>query len=323
MKNNKIPIVFAFDDNYALPASIAIQSLVDCAQSGTQYDIFVLHSGLKQSVMRKIEKIHPINWIRVDASMLKDAPMGWSGIETYFRLLVADLIPQYDKIIWSDVDVLFRGDLTDIYNMSIDDADWAGIIAERADEKNGIHPHYPENTHDFIYMPGFMIINARQWRDENRIKTFFDIINKFGARLKFFDLDVLNLGAGKIAPVPFEYCVLERIYDNDDIKNAPEYPWLARAHSHAVLVHAKENPMIIHYAGGWPKIWMRKYNDIPKYYWEYIKKSPFYNNEFYFPGIKTRLNIIAIRILKRICPVKKWRQQLKQKRTKYEQRQKI
>ena len=54
--HNKIPIVFAFDDNYALPAGIAIQSLIDAAKPDTQYDIFVLHSGLKSSVMRKIEK---------------------------------------------------------------------------------------------------------------------------------------------------------------------------------------------------------------------------------------------------------------------------
>ena len=93
--------------------------------------------------------------------------------------------------------------------------------------------------------------------------------------------------------------------DNDDIKNAPEYPWLARAHSHAMLAHAKENPMIIHYAGGWPKIWMRKYDDIPKYYWEYIKNSPFYNREFYFPGIKTKMKIIGAKFLIKICPVKK------------------
>ena len=33
----KIPIVFAFDDNYALPASIAIKSLIDSKDVNTDY----------------------------------------------------------------------------------------------------------------------------------------------------------------------------------------------------------------------------------------------------------------------------------------------
>ena len=36
MSNKKIPVVFAFDDNYALPASVAIQSLIDSKAPTTE-----------------------------------------------------------------------------------------------------------------------------------------------------------------------------------------------------------------------------------------------------------------------------------------------
>lgn len=313
MSNKKIPVVFAFDDNYALPASVAIQSLIDSKAPTTEYDVIVLHGGLKKSTMRKIEQICPIRWILVDRSCLDDAPTGWSGIETYYRLLVADLIPDYDKIIWSDVDVLFCADLTDIYNAPMGNADWSGIAAERADEKHGIHPHFPENTKPFIYMPGFMVINAKKWRKENMREHFFDIIKTFGTRLKFFDLDILNLAAKKINDVPFEYCVLENIYDADDIKTAPEYPWLSRVHSYKRLVQAKQNPKIIHYAGGWPKIWWRTPNKIKQNYWAYLVRSPFYNREYYFPGWRTKLKRIMFWPIIKLCPVKSWRKKLKNK----------
>lgn len=313
MQNKKIPIVFAFDDNYALPASIAIKSLIDSKNPDTQYDVFVMHSGLQKSTMRKMEKICPINWLHVDASLLRDAPTteNWT-LAIYYRLLIADMIPRYDKIIWSDVDVLFRGDLTAAYEASMNGADWAGVAAERADETNGIHAHFSENTKPYIHMSGFMVIDAKKWRAENKLKDFFEVIKKFGPRLKFFDLDILNLAAGKIAPLPFEYCVLENIYDADDIREAPEYPWLARVHSHSKLMHAKENPIIIHYAGKWPKIWLRKYEEIPKYYWHEMKKSAFCDTESYKPGWRTAAQRALLWIPIKICPVKPWRHKMRQ-----------
>lgn len=311
MPNNKIPIVFAFDDNYALPASIAIQSLIDAKHPDTEYDVFVMHGGLKKSTMRKMEKICPIKWIYVDKTVLGSVPVGWSGLETYYRLLVAKLIPNYDKIVWSDVDVLFRGDLSKIYNAPLNDADWAGVAAECRDEKNGIHNHFAENTNDFIYMPGFMIINAKKWRGENKLDEFFKTISKFASRLKFFDLDILNLACKNIKPVPFEYCVLENIYDSDDITQAPEYPWLSRVHSHDKLMRAKQNPLIIHYAGKWPKIWNMPTAQIPQYYMDYIKSSPFYVSEHYYPTWRTSIRRAWLWILIKLCPVKSWRQKMK------------
>ena len=53
----KIPVVFAFDDNYALPASIAIQSLLDSKRPSTDYEIIVFHGGLSPKTIQKMEKI--------------------------------------------------------------------------------------------------------------------------------------------------------------------------------------------------------------------------------------------------------------------------
>lgn len=311
MTNKKIPIVFAFDDNYALPASIAIRSLFDAKNPDTDYDVFVLHGCLSKSTINKMQKICPINWIHVDEQMLKNAPRVWSGLATYYRLVIADLIPQYDKIIWSDVDVLFRGDLSEIYHSDLGNADWAGIAAERSDDAAGIHNHFPENKNDFIYMPGFMIVNAKKWRKENKTQQFFATIQKFGNRLTMADLDVLNLSCDKIASVPFEYCVLQNIYDMPDISTAPEYPWLSRVHSYDKLIQAKTNPVIIHYAGTWPKIWNMPASQIPQYYMDYIKSSPFYISEHYYPTWRTSIHRAWLWLLIKICPVKSWRKKMK------------
>ena len=38
---------------------------------------------------------------------------------TYYRLLIPELIPEYDKVIYADVDIIFRMDLSELYETEI------------------------------------------------------------------------------------------------------------------------------------------------------------------------------------------------------------
>lgn len=314
----KIPIVFSFDDNYVLPASIAIQSLIDSKRAGTEYDIFVLYKNLKSQTMRKFEKIANINWLKVGRKYFKKAPHCKEYPEVvYYRLLIHELIPQYDKIIWSDVDVLFKKDLSDIYETDLENNYWGGVAAEVNNQitapccKNIVgeekaicmsgHTRFEENTNEYIFMSGFMLINSKKMRQDNMTMTFFDTIRKFRKRLVMFDLEVLNLACKNVKQVPFDYCVLENIFDEDDAKNAPEYPFLKHIYSDKELLKAKKTPAIIHYTGKNIRIWNRRYKKIPLYYRIYIINSPFYNKEKYFP-IEERVKRAYLFIRKMFIP---------------------
>ena len=48
------------------------------------------------------------------------------------------------------------------------------------------------------------------------------------------------------------------------------------------------------------KIWNKKTKDIPKYYFEYIKNSPFYKKEYYFPTLKMVVKKLTYKILAKI-----------------------
>ncbi len=273
----KIPVVFAFDDNYALPAGVAISSLLEYRDKNTFYDIFIFNSGLKPQTIAKIENLKNIytgfelRWVHIPEDYFKDAPTGWSGIATYYRLIIQDFVKDYDKVIWSDVDVVFKRDMSDIYKTDIKDYYWMGIIAERSAAPKQIHEHFPENKNEFIFMPGFMLVNLQKMRKERMTEKFLQIIKDFGPRIKTYDLDVLNLGCDKIGAVPFTYCVLEGLYY--DGKKSPEYKWLSLVYSDDELFAAVKNPAIIHYAGRVVKIWNRIFPD--KNYIYFIKKAGF------------------------------------------------
>ena len=320
---SKIPIDFAFDIKYALPASIAIQSLLDSKDKNTEYDIFVLHSGLKTYIKNKFSKITNIKWIEVPRGSFNGFPESdnWNEL-VYYRLLIPELIPEYDKIIYSDIDVFFQKDLSDVYNTNIDNYYWGGVIAERNIPETSCHKYFPENKNEYIYMSGFMLINSRKWIKDKIEEQLFSNANIFKDRLRFFDLDLLNITCNKILELPFEYCMLENIYE--DVTGAKEFPWLNKVYSLDSLTKAKNDPAIIHYAGKNPKIWLRNRSLIPSYYWEYIESSPFYDKDFYYPPkFKSLLITILCRIAEICCPIKHCRKKLREKRKTIEYHQKI
>ncbi len=311
----KVPIVFSFDDNFALPASIAIKSLVDCAAPGTEYEIHILYDkDLPDETRARIDAICKVNWVLVDDEQFADVPIrrNWNR-NTYYRLIVPRLFKQYDKIIWSDVDVLFRGDLSEVMGLQMDALDWAGVAAEVNDDDMVCHVRRPENPNRFIYWPGFMVYNVRRWMERDMTNRCFEVIEKYGERLTFCDLDVLNLVSRDIGRVPLKYCVLESIADLPKAEDAAEYGWLSRVYAPSEIASVRESPVIVHYAGINPKVWNRRREDIPDYYWEYIKGSPFFKRDFYFPSAATNLKSALLFAAYKICPVHSAREALKRK----------
>ena len=123
---NIIPIVFAFDNNLILPACVSISSLLMSAKQDTFYDIFILHSGaelLEQEAINKLCLFYSnfkITYVLVTNEFEDAYEVRGITKATYYRLLIPQLITQYDKIIYSDVDVIFRSDLSDVYKLDIE-----------------------------------------------------------------------------------------------------------------------------------------------------------------------------------------------------------
>lgn len=63
---NRLPIAFAFDNRYAIPAAVAFFSLLNRAKSDIYYEINVLHSDIipdNQSLLENVVHRFPGNTI--------------------------------------------------------------------------------------------------------------------------------------------------------------------------------------------------------------------------------------------------------------------
>ncbi|MDE5003048.1 glycosyltransferase, partial [Francisella tularensis] len=76
-----------------------------------------------------------------------------------------------------------------------------------------------------------MVMNTKLMRENNFLSRSFDTMHEINTRLKFRDLDVLNLTCRKINSLPFKYVTLQSLYYLNTIQEAPEYIFLKEIYS--------------------------------------------------------------------------------------------
>lgn len=276
---NKIPIVFTFDSRIVLGAAVSIKSLIDSADESTSYQIHIFHSDLSSANQKSFYEIifsgrHEMFFHLIDKKLFSGVPKStgsWTEI-VYYRLISAEILTQYDKVIYSDVDVFFKGDMAEVFATDISEYDFAAVRAERNSERNICHRYFPENTNEYIYWSGFLLLNCKKMREEKFFDKCMDIAKTFAERLKFFDLDTINLASRKILALPLSYVTLEGIYAFDRPEDCRDYGYIKSVYTRDEMLWAKNSPHIIHYAGELGKPWQRP--SMPAYYGECVKTIP-------------------------------------------------
>ena len=284
-----IPIAFTFDSNLVMPACVCISSLLENAKEDTFYDIFILHPSGQPMDDTELGKM---------TSFYKNCrmtfrPVGHEfdnafeirGITTpaYYRLLIPELIPEYGKIIYSDVDVIFRSDLASIYGDTDMDGYYIGGVKALAQTVPAYRNYYEHELHlspDSIIYSGNLLINSHAIRKDRITQKFKSLADR---RFMFQDMDILNIVCkGKIKYLGPEFCLTTFI--NQMAVNSPEV--LDTIWDKAQIRKALKEG-IVHYNGMKP--W-KGYCINFDIWWECYRKSPFFNEKRYFDFFYRKIN---------------------------------
>ena len=263
MKTKEIPIFFSTDDNYIPYLDVAISSLIANASKEYNYRIIVLNTGLKDENVAKVKSNERPNFVIdfIDISkQIENIKAHFKNvyhfsIVTYYRLFIASLFPEYDKIIYLDCDLVVLGDIAKLYNTSLGENIFAAApeqyvrntaeFRSYAKEALGVDP-------DGYVNAGVLVINLKEFRKSKIEEKFVELITKYDFDLLDPDQAYLNyLCQGKIY-------MLENGWNKEPM-NLP--------------LEGEKN--IVHYAL-YKKPW--QYNDVMdgEHFWEYAKASPFY-----------------------------------------------
>ena len=278
---NTIPIVFTFDNNLLLPAAVCISSLLKSADKDTFYDIYILHSekcDFTNSILSRYPLIFPnckITYRVVEGEFLTAFEIRGITTTAYYRLLIPEIIPEYDKVIYSDVDVIFREDMSKYYNVDLAGYYMAGVdnasalrpgVQKYVKEKLGIDHKYGH------FYSGNLVINSSLILKDNIIPRFRELAKK---NFHQQDMDIINIACyGRIKPLSPAFC-LTNFLTEIIVTRKDEF---LNYFSEEELEHAI-NKGIVHYNGPKPwKEWCVNF-DI---WWEAYRNSPVYDEQFYF-----------------------------------------
>jgi lipopolysaccharide biosynthesis glycosyltransferase len=249
---NTFPIFFTFDEGYVTPAAVTFESLLSSARPGVFFELYVLHEEISADSQRRLVALVErhgngrLTFISV-AGVLESAGIVFddrsfclgpeNAMFTKATLLrcLPTLVPefnQYDRILYSDVDICVVDDISDIFSTELDGLYLAGcqipaFLAEQAS-------HFPPEFRERYVAGGIWLMNLSQLRKDGMGEKILALMRNPPFRLIWNDQDVMNLAcAGKVGFLSYRYCsipfwrsVLEKVdyidlrYPNDELREA-------------------------------------------------------------------------------------------------------
>ncbi|MBO5778421.1 MAG: glycosyltransferase family 8 protein [Clostridia bacterium] len=259
----EIPIFFSTDDAYIPYLDVAIASLIDNASKDYRYRIIVLNTGVSSESISLIKKNEQdgftIDFIDISRN-LETIQSHFKNVYhfsvvTYYRLFIASLFPEYDKIIYLDCDLVVLGDISKLYQIDLGD-NILGAGPEQYVQHTAEFRQYAQIAlgvdPDQYINAGVLVINLAEYRKKRIEEKFIEMITQHDFDLLDPDQAYLNyLCQNKILILPNGW------------------------NKEPTLLPCEGEKNIVHYAL-YKKPW--QYDDVidGEFFWHYAGKSRFY-----------------------------------------------
>lgn len=268
-----IPVFLSADNNYAPYLCVVIKSV--CENTKSSLNFFILDGGIDDSSKEMVENVcsqynnTSVEFINPDSiNIFRDCRVkAYMSKSAFFRLLIPNLKPQFDKVLYLDVDLFVNLDIEELFNQNLGDY-IIGAVYEECNEK--YHSYCTKKSlgidmkHKY-FNSGVLLINCKKWRENNITQKLKDTYDKIKDRMPYHDQDLLNYYFSTN-----NYCMLDKRF-NYIIQN------------YYVEDSNTENPNIICHYDGPMKPWQFSsdlktdvlcYKDI---WWKYAKQTDCYN----------------------------------------------
>ena len=289
----EVPVFFATDDNYAPFLAVTFKSILDNASKDFSYKFYVLTTNLSSSYEKRIKEFESED-VKIEFIFLKETIekikakfhlRDYYSIETYYRFFIANMFPQYDKVLYCDCDVIVLGDIAELYNHNIDNY-LVGACPEEVMAEVKVFGDYVEQALDVecekYFNAGVMLMNLDGFRKENIEEKFFDMLQKYTFRVTQDEdyLNVLCKGKVKLFHLGWNKTAFKNEKFNDkDLK-------------------------LIHYKIHW-KPWHYDGVLYENHFWDYAKQTSFYeeilNKKLSYTDEEKKRDAIAYERLKQMA----------------------
>ena len=278
-ETSPIELCFICDDGYVMPTAVAIQSLKENGTGGRRCRVHIVAADLSEeseAVLRGMSDGDvSVTVVRASAQELASLHVPQEGgmcVATPAALLkfsLGELLPDLDKVLYLDGDILIRGDLAEFFDVDLGD----NLLAAAPD--TGVLS-FPRPIHSEVaayFNSGVMLLNLKKMRAEDYAARL--VAAKRGdSERALMDQDVFNrVCDGKALPLPPRAnCLLVNLarafghglFAMADFNRrfGTDYRDLSAFGKDAILVHfsSKDKPWLspdVPFAGEWMRVFER------------------------------------------------------------------
>ena len=190
--SNKItvPIFYACDDAFIKYTIVSLKSMMENASADYLYDVHVLSTTateeMKEKVLRLQNNSFSITFDDVSGYLEKiseSLPIrDYYSKTTYYRLFIAEMFPDLDKVIYIDSDTIVQGDVSELYMTDIGEC-LVGACHEQAMVQIDTYGTYVEKNLDIdrnnYFNAGLLLINARLFRETRVLERFTSLLGVY------------------------------------------------------------------------------------------------------------------------------------------------
>lgn len=280
-RENNIAIVAASNDVFVPYMATMICSVIINGNINNNYDFVVLQSDIgiqNQQRLQKIADLFENMSLRiVDVTAYIEGYCFFVGNkenftkESYYRLLIPELMSDYRKVLYLDGDMVALTDVAELYQTDVD-----GYLLASSRDLCGMIDYYNPLTDlrkyrdqslklkepDNYFIAGMLLINIPEFRKQYSTKYLLE----FAASREWrqHDQDILNvLCEGRVKLVSASWDVM-----------VPEFIRYLPEMRRKELEESLENINIIHF-GGDRKPWVYMDTPLGEYFWRYAAQTPY------------------------------------------------
>lgn len=273
-----ISIALICDNGYVMPTVVAMVSMIENKSSNTKLSFFVLADGLTPesiSVFKSLENdTCRVNIISVDSSRYQGLEKKYSSVSrsSLLKFSIPDIIKELDKILYIDGDVIVKKDISELYDIELNDY-YAAVVADGPKKKiagGKKHAYYGDPLY---FNSGMMLLNLKKMREDNMASKLINFrLNEYNY---FMDQDAFNRVLGSnVIHISLKYDMMLHLisFQNEDftMKQLCDF---YKADNYATIDDIMDDAVVLHYTLAKP--W--KYYDIPGAddWMIYYKRSPY------------------------------------------------
>lgn len=256
-----INVCLACDNNYAKYAGVVVASVLANSKDDESLNFYILDGGISESKKTEILSLKSIKdckieFVQIEESMFEDykkvATHKYISIATYYRLRLATLLPEVERIIYFDCDMVVNSSLNNLFNVELGENIIAGVrdINKRMLQQN---PSYIN--------AGMVLFDLNKIREENIEQKFYDYTNENFETIKMGDQTIINeVLKGRIKIVEDEWNV-----QSSNFTNRSSYT---------------KHPYIIHYVAKRKPWHFGSFSVHRQLYFKYLQMTPWKLNGF-------------------------------------------